>query len=925
MNFRHTVSEGAMMLMNSKSYLLKQGGTFLLLVAMAACGGSSNQIASQPPPTAPTVMSSNPPNGSSGMALNGSVSVTFSEAMDSTTLNASTFTLTSGSSTVPILGTVIYADSTAVFWPAAHLMSDTTFTATITTGAKNTFGVALPTSHVWSVTTGHDMMPGLPVNLGTAGNFAILAKSGISTIPISAITGNIGVSPAAATYITGFSLIADSSNVFSTSTQVVGKVYASNFAVPTPANMTKAVGDMQLAFTDAAGRAPDVTELGAGNIGGMTLAPGVYKWGTGLLIPTNVTLSGSATDVWIFQIAQNLTVANGAALFLAGGAQPKNVFWQVSGAVDIGTTAHYEGTILSQTAIALRTGASINGKLLAQTAVTLDGSTVNNSGTSTSTMPMIISTTPLNGATGVPLDASISATFSEAMKQSTLTTSTFTLASSSGAVPGTVAYSNSTAVFTPTAPLANNKLYTATITTGAKSALNVALAANHSWNFTTVAVVPIVPAVLSTTPLNGTLNVPVNSAVSAAFSVAMDPATLSTNTFTLASSAGAVPGTVAYSNSVAVFTPTTPLLNNKLYTATVTTGAKSALNVALAANHAWAFTTGAAAGTMPTVRSTTPLNGAQAVPVTGIISASFSEMMDQATLTTNTFTLTSSAGAVLGSVAYANSTAIFTPTAPLLNNKLYTATITTGAKSAFGVALASNYRWSFTTAAATSTLLPVNLGTAGNFVILAKTGISSVPNSAVTGNLGISPAAASFITGFSLTADASNVFSTSTQVVGKVYAANYAPPTPSNLTTAVGDMQLAFTDAAGRAAGTTELGAGNIGGLTLTPGVYKWSSAVLIPSDITLNGSATDVWIFQIAQNLTLSNATHVYLTGGAVAKNVFWQVSGLVDVGTTAHMEGIVLSQTAIHMKTGSSANSRLLAQTAVTLDTATVVQPAP
>ncbi len=300
-------------------------------------------------------------------------------------------------------------------------------------------------------------------------------------------------------------------------------------------------------------------------------------------------------------------------------------------------------------------------------------------------------------------------------------------------------------------------------------------------------------------------------------------------------------------------------------------------------------------------------------------------MMDQATLTTNTFTLTSSAGAVLGSVAYANSTAIFTPTAPLLNNKLYTATITTGAKSAFGVALASNYRWSFTTAAATSTLLPVNLGTAGNFVILAKTGISSVPNSAVTGNLGISPAAASFITGFSLTADASNVFSTSTQVVGKVYAANYAPPTPSNLTTAVGDMQLAFTDAAGRAAGTTELGAGNIGGLTLTPGVYKWSSAVLIPSDITLNGSATDVWIFQIAQNLTLSNATHVYLTGGAVAKNVFWQVSGLVDVGTTAHMEGIVLSQTAIHMKTGSSANSRLLAQTAVTLDTATVVQPAP
>jgi hypothetical protein len=214
------------------------------------------------------------------------------------------------------------------------------------------------------------------VDLGTADNYVILAKSGISTVPTSVVTGNLGVSPAAATFITGFSLTADSTNVFSTSPQVTGKVYAADYAPPTPSDLTTAVGDMGLAFTDAAGRAPGVTELGAGNIGGMTLAPGVYKWGTGLLIPTDVSLTGNATDVWIFQVAQNLTVSSAAKVLLAGGALSKNVFWQVAGLVDLGTTAHFEGVVLTQTSITLQTGASINGRLLAQTAVNIDGSTV---------------------------------------------------------------------------------------------------------------------------------------------------------------------------------------------------------------------------------------------------------------------------------------------------------------------------------------------------------------------------------------------------------------------------------------------------------------------------------------------------------------------------------------------------------------------
>lgn len=327
-------------------------------------------------PSTPTVLAATPSAGTMGVAPNTSVSVTFSEPMASASVGATSFTLTSGDPAVLIPGTIIYAGVTAVFWPAEHLASDTMFTATVSTDAMSAAGVPLVADHVWSFTTGSAWAPGQPVSLRTAGDFVILAKTGISTVPTSSITGDLGISPAAASFITGFSLAADATNVFSTSPQVVGRVYAADYAVPSPSTMTTAIGDMELAFTDAAGRAPAITELGAGSIGGMTLAPGVYGWSTGLLIPTDVTLDGGATDVWIFQIAGDLTMSSGARIVLAGGALPQNVFWQVSGLVDLGTTAHCEGIVLSMTSVTLRTGASINGRLLAQTAVDIDGSTV---------------------------------------------------------------------------------------------------------------------------------------------------------------------------------------------------------------------------------------------------------------------------------------------------------------------------------------------------------------------------------------------------------------------------------------------------------------------------------------------------------------------------------------------------------------------
>jgi hypothetical protein len=228
---------------------------------------------------------------------------------------------------------------------------------------------------------------------------------------------------------------------------------------------------------------------------------------------------------------------------------------------------------------------------------------------------------------------------------------------------------------------------------------------------------------------------------------------------------------------------------------------------------------------------------------------------------------------------------------------------------------------------------PVSLGsvigagtpTSPTYVILAKTAITTTGTTAITGDLGLSPSPASYFAGFSQSLITGNCYSTSSYVTGKIFAADYCVPTPSLLTTAVADMMTAYTNAAGRAPDFTEIGAGNIGGMTLPPGTYKWSSGLLIPTDVTLNGSANDVWIFQIAGGITQASGAKVILTGGAVSKNVFWQAADVVSIGTTAHMAGVVFAQTQIALKTGATVDGRLLAQSAVTLQANAVTQPAP
>ena len=205
-----------------------------------------------------------------------------------------------------------------------------------------------------------------PVPLGTAGSFVILSKTGVTDVFASVVKGDVGVSP-----ITGAALLLSC-------TEVGGNIYTVDAAGPLPCAVTNpsfltvAVGDMGSAYVNAAGRqSPDFTELGAGEIGGLTLAPSLYKWSTDVSISTDVTLSGGPDDVWIFQVAGTLKQGNATRVTLAGGAQAKNIFWQVAGAVTVGTTAHFEGIVLAKTMIAVNTGASVSGRLLAQTAVTL--------------------------------------------------------------------------------------------------------------------------------------------------------------------------------------------------------------------------------------------------------------------------------------------------------------------------------------------------------------------------------------------------------------------------------------------------------------------------------------------------------------------------------------------------------------------------
>ncbi|MGM0613134.1 MAG: ice-binding family protein [Bacteroidota bacterium] len=343
--------------------------TFVVLMA-AGCEKDEDNIDKG---STPTITSTNPQSNEANVARNNSVVVTFSEAMESSTINTSSFTVKQG--TVNITGTVEYSGKEATFIPSVPFNAVDDYTATITTSAQNLNGKSLANNYGWSFTTGGSATVPQRVDLGSGGDYAILSKTAINNSGTSAISGDLGLSPAATSYITGLALTDFTG--YATSAQVSGKVFAADMADPTPINLTTAVNNMNTAYNNAAGRSViDFLELGTGNIGSKTLIPGTYKWTNTVTIPADVTISGSSTDVWVFQIAENLTMSSDVNITLSGGAKAENIFWQVAGEVTLGTNSHFEGVILSKTGITLQTGASINGRALAQTAIVLDGNVV---------------------------------------------------------------------------------------------------------------------------------------------------------------------------------------------------------------------------------------------------------------------------------------------------------------------------------------------------------------------------------------------------------------------------------------------------------------------------------------------------------------------------------------------------------------------
>lgn len=529
------------------------------------------------------------------------------------------------------------------------------------------------------------------------------------------------------------------------------------------------------------------------------------------------------------------------------------------------------------------------------------------------TVPTITLTSPVMDATDVKFDKVISTTFSEEMDASTINESSFTLKQGATLIAGSVAYSAKNATFTPSANLEAGLVYTANVSTSAKDVSGLALASAKEWSFTT----DELPTVSEVFPLNGSIDAALNSKVTITFSEAMDATTLTNGSFTLKQGNSNVAGVVAYASNRATFTPDNNLEAGLIYTANVTVDVKNLNGNAIAVAKTWEFTS----DVFPTVLSVDPLNNATNVVRNKVISITFSEGMDASTINSTSFIVMQGLNDVAGTINLVGNTAQFIPTTTLNASSTYNVAVTTNVKDLAGNSMLVDKEWSFTTGII-SGLAVVNLRASGNYVILAKTMITNIPTSAITGDMGLSPAATSFITGFGLT-DATG-YATSPQVTGKVFAADMASPTSSNLTTAVENMLTAYTDAAGRPTPDhLNLLSGNIGGQTLDAGLYKWGSTVTIPGDVTLSGSADDVWIFQIDNDLTMSANVNITLTGGAQAKNIFWQVAGEAVIGANSHFEGIILCQTGITLQTGASYYGRMLAQTAVILDQNAVTKP--
>ncbi|HEX5031434.1 MAG TPA: Ig-like domain-containing protein [Candidatus Eisenbacteria bacterium] len=685
----------------------------------------------EPPPggdtTPPTITKVVPVNGATSIQLASTIQVVFSEQVQPSTVNGSTFSI-HGSGAVD--GTVTLADSIALFAPSAPFAPNTTYTARVTAGVKDLAGNPLASEYIWSFTTGPvpDTTPPTVVAI-TPGNSA----AGVA--PATTIEATFSELVKASTVTTSTFLVTGSGPVSGTvtlngSTAVFTPSGPLDYATAYTARVTGVqdlagntlASDFVWTFTTAP--PPDVTPPSV-----ISVAPLPGETGVGVSSTVRATFS---------EAVEPATVTT-STLTLEGSGGP------VAGSV---TLTNFTATFTPSSPLAYSTTYTARVTTgvhdLAGNAMASDTSWTFTTGAAPDlTPPTVTDKSPLAGATNVPIGTAVTATFSEAVAPGSVTTASFLL-TGTGPVAGTVSLNGTTATFTPSSSLAYGTTYTARITTAVQDLAGNHLASEQIWSFTTPPPPDVTPpTVTAVTPLAGATGVAVATTVTATFSEALASASVSPTTF-LVTGVGPVGGTVALNGTTATFTPSSPLAYSTTYTARITTGVEDLGGNNLATDFTWTFTTGAAPDlTPPTVTAVSPLAGATGVPIGTAVSGTFSEALAPASVSATTFTLAAGVVPVLGTVSLAGQVATFTPLVPLLFNTTYTAHLTTGIEDEAGNNLAVEFVWSFTTGLAPDTTPPTVSSTTP---LDGATGVSAGTTVSATFSEDIAPASATTAT-----------------------------------------------------------------------------------------------------------------------------------------------------------------------------------
>lgn len=896
---------------------------------------------------APTVTLTDPALGATGVATNQKIAVTFSESMNPATLHATTFTIAGPGSTA-VAGTITYANLIANFTPTSVLLNDTTYTGTVTTGAKDLAGNAL-TRYVWTFKTGLAQDSTAPVVASTdpAANarnvdfnktLAVTFSESMNSATINATTFTVTKLGGAA--VTG--LVTYSGLIANFNTDVDLDPNATYTA-----RITNAAADLA-GNTLAADYAWDFTT---------GLAPDVIPPAVTLTDPANNQTGVPTNKIFAVTFSENMdSTTIKTSTFLVAKPDGSALTGTVTYA---GKTANFTpAAVLASTATytaRITTGA----KDLAGNAISAEYLwRFTTSAAPDTTVPTVVSTDPADNATNVEFNKTVAVTFSESMNSATINGTTLTLKKQidGTSVTGVVSYGGLVANFNPNVDLAADATYTATITSGAKDLAGNAVVAKV-WNFRTgLAPDTTLPTVLTTAPAGNEKNVFASSSVAVTFSEEMDSGSINTLSFKVAKLDGTpVVGTVLYAGKIATFTPSSNLAYNATYTATVTTAAQDLADNAIAVNYVWNFTTGSVIDiTSPTVTITDPAAGMIDVPINQPIKATFSEDMDADTINDQTFKIAGMTGAVTYDAF--TKTATFKPAANFAISYTYTVTIASGVKDLAGNTLNGNtvtkdHVWSFTTGLRTLAQ-PVALGDAapfGNFG--GSAGMTNMGTlTVVNGDIGTT-GASTMITGFH---DAGgNVYTETTSnsglVTGTIFTATAPPGSTPGETAAAGayDTNVAYIKLSpGALPGGMDVsayggGAGDLGNRVLKPGIYKSApgSYKIQGGPLTLDAQNDEnaVWVFQMASTLTVGGPgaafpQSVILINGAQAKNVYWQVgsAGTINAGGGGTMVGTIIAQAGVTFSTAGNVtvvtlNGRALSlESAVTLVNTVINVPA-